>query len=259
MPATIIDANWLAENRNPKSTQSLIEHGLDYTGRSVGATRELQTIQKTVKVANHVLHDLGRETAPVMRELSTNLGIGVSALNVARLPSATSDAIKSLSALTKTDDVTFGRKVLKAVRDTGDAGAAYAYAAMFIKGALPVIGTVAQVVDMVGDLADTKLSWNDYCESSRLESIAKGEGKVAATHSREYYFLRVVKAVMSVANTFFAVLAIATGFQLLPVLALLISSLFNVLVAIKRDIHKESGEFKVISFDKEVRLAPEFA
>lgn len=246
----IINQNWLQENVNEKADNSAFDHLVDFTGKATGAYRTLQISQKTVGLGSEVAKELGYGISPALNEFGHKLGIGASALDLPRLPSATSEAIKSLSALRKEDDVSFFRKAIKAVRDTMDAIGAYSYASIFIT-ANPALKPVAQAAVLTADFADLQMSTSDYSKASELEAIATGDAKVALNHSKKYYFLRILKAVASIAT---AILGFTVLVSLMPVIALMIVFMSSTVFAIMRDLHKESGRFNVIKFDSEVTV-----
>jgi hypothetical protein len=100
------------------------------------------------------------------------------------------------------------------------------------------------------------LDYSDYSKAYKLEAEATHpEVKKAVTHSKNYYFYKVVTTVAKLALTLLGIAAIVIGFELMPVLALTLFAIFTICLAIQTDHLKNSGEYKVIEFDREVRLA----
>lgn len=249
----VINQKWLQENVNDKANNSFFDHVSDYIGRSMGAFRSLQLSRRLLGLGSEVSSELGHAPSPMVRELDRNLGISLGALGLPRLPSATADAVKSLSELRKDDNVSFIRKAIKAVRDTMDAISAYSYSSIFITGN-PALRNVAQVTELTSDFADLQISATDYSKASALEAVATGDAKEALAHTRKYQFLRVLKDVASIATTILGVVLLVTEVTLLPVIALIIVFMSTTIFAIMRDLHKDRGRFKVINFDREVKV-----
>ncbi|HSX11122.1 MAG TPA: hypothetical protein VLF94_05360 [Chlamydiales bacterium] len=246
-----INQTWLQQNINEKAHYSYWEHFKEYLGKSVGVFRALQGTQKSMNVGSLMVEGVGYAAPSAVKSLGRNLGTGVAALGLPKIPSATSDAIKALSDLTKVDDVSFVRKAVKAVRETADMIATVGFASIFVTGS-PALATVAQVTDFTSDVADLTLSVSDYQKASALELGATGDAKVAVSHTRKYNFLRVVKATASVAAAIFGSVLLILG---MPILALAVIGLTATFFAIARDIYKESGRFRVINLDRPVMLA----
>jgi hypothetical protein len=249
----LIDRKWLEENINEKANQSIYDSISGYLSQSVGALRGMQITQKAARLANEANKDLGLGSSRTLTGLDSNLGVGVSALNIPRLPSVTMEAVKSISALRADDGVNFFRKCVKAVRDFMDAVAAYGFVSIFITGN-PALKTVAQAADLTTDIADLHISASDYSKASELEARATGDAKEALTHTRKYNLIRVAKATSSIAMAILGIVLVATGI-LFPMTALAILLVTSTAIAIFRDLHRDWGRFNVIKFDQEVTLA----
>jgi hypothetical protein len=245
-----INQQWLEENVNEKAGYSYGRHCMEYLGKSAGAFRVAQGIQKMLTLAGVLAAKIW--SMPVRAtQLCCHLGSTMSTLGVLRIPSAGKDAVDSVAALgDDKNKVPFPRKVEKAVGSVADAVAAYGFAHMFVTGS-PALRVVAQATDLTSDLVDVKMSVADYYKASALEKEAEGDVKVAVAHTKTYQFFRVVKAVAAVAATIFGFVLLALG---MPLVALLTVSLASTLFAILRDIYKDSGRFKVIDLDRAVTL-----
>lgn len=234
---------------NEKAEDSFVKHVMDYMNSSVGVFRTLQISQKVIKLGSEVVRAFGRVPSIVFNRLDHNLGVSIGALGLPRIPATTIAAISSLSHLREGPDVHFFRRVIVAVRDAMDAIATCGYASMFISGSL-VLRPVAQATEMVHDCADLHLSYADYNTAFVRETEATGDAKLALAHTKRYNLLRVLKAVVSLATGILGLILLATGVTLFPAIALILIFMTSTIFAIVRDLHKESGRFKVIDFGK---------
>lgn len=242
---TTIDSSWLEQNRNPKAGDSGLQRVVDYAGKSSGSARMLGAIQKTARLGTEIASEVGLSPSPVLKQLDVQIGIGMGALGMMRLPSVTSSAIQSLQS----------GNVVQAIRDTTDAAAVYGNAVSFITGN-PVLRPAAQTFDLVSDIADFPLSVTGHSKVSALleDTQATGLVKEALTHSKDYYFWRTLKNITSIATAIFGFVLVAAGIPPIPTIAFIILALVANLVAIRRDLHLDLGQFNVIQFDGPVKL-----
>lgn len=250
----VINKNWLTQNVNEKADYPVYGHALEYSGKSVGAFRVLQAAQKASKFAVQVIADLGKRPIAALERFSQNMGTAVGALVFPRLPFATYEAAQSITSL-KGDGkgINLARRVKKAVMDTFSTVAAYGYAAAFITGN-PAIIVAAQSVEIVSDLASLDMSTKDYNKSTELEAQASGEAKVALTHTKKYNFYRVVKDIVSIATAILGIVIMATGYPFIPMAVLIVVFSTTLIFSVIRDLFKEMGRYKVINFDRDVKL-----
>lgn len=245
-----IDDAWLRKNVNDKAGYTYAQHFKEYLGQCMGAFRTTQIVQKTLNLGSALFDKVGRTPAAV-RELSRDLGAAMSVLGVLRFPSAAAGAKQSLDALhDKTSDVSLPRRTMKAVGDVADAVACGGFAHSFITRS-PALLPVAVTADFASDAVDAKVSLDDYWKAADLEKQAAGEVKVAVSHTKNYQFLRVVKAIIAVALTALGFALFALG---MPLIALMMAGVASTAFAIARDIYKESGRYKVIQLDGDVIL-----
>jgi hypothetical protein len=136
------------------------------------------------------------------------------------------------------------------VRDTTDAIAAYGYSATFLTRNLKILPAV-QMIDLTSDLADLQISTSDYRQASALEAVASdGHVKEALAHSKKAFFLCVVKNVVGIASAILGFVVLATGAPLMPSIAWILISLLATVIAIRADVIKSTGRYKVIDFDR---------
>lgn len=224
---------------NNKFDTPFFDRVCNYTEQTFGSVRTLQFVQKPLKIINQIA-----DTTPHMHELVRSTGIGLSALNLTRVFSVTSDMIRSLSNISWDDS--FAQRAVKAVRDTLEALSVYAYSFMFLVGS-QTLKSLVQIPDIGYDLADLQLSYSDYSKATEKEERAAGDEKEALLHSKNYYLYRIAKDVSSLAVTALGFAVLATGSSMLA-LAALTTSLANTIIAFRRDFYKDEGRFKVISF-----------
>jgi hypothetical protein len=244
---TRIDQDWLDKNKNEKAGQPLYTTYSDYAAKAIGAFRSLQVVRGVCKLWNGT----NIAPSPVVKNLEDGAGAAMTGLGIVRIPSATQDAIGRVVDLTKNDGVALDRKVALLVKDGSDALTTWIYSASYLTGASTFLG-VARVADLAGDGADFGLSVDDYSKAVDCEAAASGDVKAAFTHSKNYYMLRIAKAVTSVVSAILALIFFVTGAQIVSVTALIVLSLVSALLAIRRDMYKEEGQFRVIGFDRTV-------
>lgn len=250
MTATIVDQNWLNANRNKKVDDSALERTCDYLSTANGAYRGLQSVEKTIQIGNEFSNQLGAHSAQFVRDLGT----ATAAMGMCRLPSVTSQVIKSLSAIGDQKNPTdMSRKMANAVKDTADAVLTYGYTGAFITKNTP-LAIVANIADLTCNVTDVTLSVTDYTSAAKLESAASGQIKEAITHSKNYYLFRIIKATLSIASGILGLTMVALGAPLLPALALIILSVTTTIFAVMRDNYKYMGQFRVIDFDRAVTI-----
>jgi len=241
----LIDQNWLNANRNEKAGLSFPDRFTEYSGKAIGAFRDLQVIKGVANLWDSF------NPSPVASKLATSAGVATSALGLVRLPSATQDAVKAITNLSVDDGVSVERKSAVAVKDVTEAVASWVYSTIFITGNASLIG-VARFADLASDGADLGISLNDYNKAANCESVATGEAKNAFTHTKNYNMLRIAKAVTSVVSAILAVFLLLTGAQLFSVVAMTALSITSTLLAIRRDLYNDQGDYKVIKFDRPV-------
>lgn len=239
---TLIDQNWLNTNRNTDE-KSFGERYLDFSGKAVGAVRTLQVIKGVATLT----------PSPLAADLARNSGIAIGGLGIVRLPSLAKDAITAVTNLSKDNGATSERKMGIAIRDTMDAVTGWGNSASFVLN-IPAIRTVTQFTDLTTDVADFGLSVSDYSQAAEYEDVAVGDVKKAFTHTKNYLMLRIAKAIASIVIGVLAILMFLTGAQLLPTVAMVLLAMTTAALAIRRDIFKDEGEYRVISFDTPVRV-----
>ncbi len=251
-----IDNNWLESNRNAKSDQPLATHAMEYSGKPIGSLRILQAVQKTTKLAVQTLQGAVGRSWVKLEAFSKNVGTGIAALNIPRLPHVTYETVRSIAALREHDGKSGGlwRRVVKAAMQTFGAVAAYGYFAAFATGN-PVAMVAAQAADLTSDIASLHLSADDYNRSTELEAVAQGDVKEVLTHSRKYHYLSVIKDVIGIVTAVAGIAIMAVGYPFIPAVILTIVAVVGVIIAVIKDLHKEMGRYKVVEFEQAVQLA----
>ncbi len=250
----VINEEWLKANRNEKADNSLFQHSVDYCGSSNGTFRTLQGAGRTIRLGNELGKQAGCAPSRAAAELSRDFGVATSAMGIARLPSVTRETLDTFAELRdETNLIPLPRKIGNAVKVTTDAVSAYGYAASFITKN-PGVLAFSQAVELTSDVTDLNLSVSDYTQAAQLETIATGKQKEAVTHSKNYYLLRIIKAIMSIASGILGLSMMVLGAPLLPALALILISLATTIFAVLRDNYKNMGQYKVIELDRPVTL-----
>lgn len=240
--ATLIDQNWLNANRNTDA-KSLGEQCIDYAGQAIGAQRILSVIKDAAKLTPN----------PLARELSDHSNVAISGLGVVSLPLVTKDAYTALIDLRSENGTSTERKIGVAVRDAMDAVSTWGNAVSFVLQKHAILD-VMQFTELTSDMADFGLSVADYSQAEEYEAIAEGDVKKAFSHTKNYFMLRVAKAVMSVAAGILAIVMFLTGVQLLSTVAMIFLSITSAALAIRRDIFKDEGEYRIVEIDSLVRI-----
>jgi hypothetical protein len=239
-----IDQNWLDANRG--SNGSFVEKWLDYTGKATGALRVIQVIKGLASMQVQI----ASTPSPVAHNLIQASGAAVSSLGVVRLPSATQDAFNAVSNLNADNGMSSERKVGIAIKDSMDAISAWGNSFSFVMNN-PSVRSLTQFTDLTTDVCDFSLSVSDYSAAEKLEEVAIGDVKGVLTHTKNYYALRIAKAVVSVAAGILAIAMFLTGALFVPAFAMTLLSISSALLAIQRDLSKDN---RVINFDHSVRV-----
>jgi hypothetical protein len=241
-----INEAWLRENINDKADLTYYSRFAEYANKPMGIFRIVQSWQKTLNLGRELI----QAPLPAVKKLSGKLGGAVGALGVLRTPFAVEGAIESASAFHTDTEINLERRALNAMGNATDAISSCCYSHAFITGN-PALITMARMADLTTDVIDLKKSSEDYAKASALEATAAGDIKVAVSHTKNYQFFRILKAVASVAAAIFGFALLALG---LPLVAILTDTLVSTLFAVMRDLYKDMGRFKVIDFDREVSL-----
>jgi hypothetical protein len=142
------------------------------------------------------------------------------------------------------------RKVGIAIKDSMDAISAWGNSFSFVMNN-PSVRSLTQFTDLTTDVCDFSLSVSDYSAAEKLEEVAIGDVKGVLTHTKNYYALRIAKAVVSVAAGILAIAMFLTGALFVPAFAMTLLSISSALLAIQRDLSKDN---RVINFDHSVRV-----
>ncbi|MBX7067248.1 MAG: hypothetical protein K1X28_08460 [Parachlamydiales bacterium] len=227
------------QNTNYSENKTFLGRFVDYTGSAVGAMRECSMIRGVCRLYNAVVAN----PSPVASTVEGVAGTTVTGLGIVRLPSATRAAIEDVAKAG--DDTPGWRKIGVAFRSVMDAVFAWTSVGAFVTSN-PTLRNVATVADFSQDSADLAIAVADHNQLTRYEKAASGDVKEAFAHSRKYNMLRVAKAVLSVAAGVFAMWMLMTGVTILPLVLTILLSLATTMVAIRRDLYKDEGKFKLI-------------
>lgn len=236
-----IDIAWLDENKNPSADKSIFKRVVDYTDKSTGIFRTMQTIRKSLAVVSW--NEPFRE----------KLGVGVSALGLVGLPFATSEVVDAVSKL-RDGEIGLIRRVTKAFNAVAGAISSFGYAIDFIREN-PLLRRVASMADLADDVSDLPLAIDNFYKASQLDVLnASDEVKKAVTCSKNYYLFGLIKSISSIALTIFGCIALLTGVPLMPAIAAAASSLALTLAAIGKDGYEDTCKYKLIKFDHPVTI-----
>lgn len=240
----VVDQNWLDVNRG--DDKSSIGRFLDYTGKSTGALRVIQVIKGFAQMKSLV----STTPSPVADNLVRASGAAVSSLGIVRLPSVTQDAFNAVSNLSVDNGVSSERKAGTAIKDSMDAVSAWGNSLSFVAN-IPNIRNFTQLTDLTTDVCDFGLSISDYSMAEKFEEVATGDVKNVFTRTKNYYMLRIAKAVVSVVSGILAIAMFLTGALFIPAIAMTLLSISSAFLAIRRDLYKDD---RVVNFDLPVRV-----
>ncbi len=244
---TRIDKHWLSSNLNSKYDQSSIERLSDYTATSAGADRVFELVEKTARLGNEI------SSSTVLERLERGAGIAGTGLSLTRLPFITREVVYSLWEFGQENGIAVGRKILKVIRDVMFATSSWSLALSLLR-ANPSFKIISQAASLTREFSEITMAANDYKNASEFAEVAAGSVKEIFNHSKDYYLLRLVKSVMSVASLSLILLSVAVGMQLLPTVAAILLSLATSIVGAHRDLFKDSGRYAVINFDRDVLI-----
>src|SRR5438105_10765562 len=231
----VIDQNWLEKNKNTKVDQPASEWVVEYGGKTSGALHMLKAMTKTLYFVYSILETLGQSVSKTWKKFASNLRTGSYAMSFPGLPFTTSSWIKSVSKLNEEDGTPFRRKIANAAMSTLYTISSYAYCITFIQRN-PVIESVAEIASFSGSVIEVGNTYSDYCKVHELEEKAQGQVKEALSHSKYYYFLKTVKAIISVVGSILAPLGLVLlflGFGNIPLLAFSTLSFVGAILAIR--------------------------
>lgn len=234
---------WVDANRKKVDPSSLNRY-MNYGAEARGAFRYCQVVKGLCQIEREMVS----VPSPLVKKLDQTAGGGIAMLGMLRLPHVTREAFAAVSDLKQAGPF-MARKLGIAWREAADALGSWGKSIGFFTGN-PVVRSLTQYADLTTDTADLGLAISDYREAAKLEAAAAGEVKEVCTFSKNYYLLRIAKAVTAVVASVFALILMFTGAQLLPTLAMVILSLATAILAIRRDVWE--GEGRVIKFDRPV-------
>ncbi len=242
-----IDQKWVDSRR--REEKPFFERLSDYVGKTGGAARILQLLKGVSGIA--------KQTAPnaavVASHLEASTGAALGSLGLVRLPGAIKEAASSIHQLSQEDDAPVKRKITIAFRDTMGVVTASGSCASFVTQN-PSFRNVAQFTGLAGDVSDLVIIRSDYNKASEHESVAEGEMKRVFAHTRYNKMLNICKTTVSIAAGILGLVMFLTGMKLVSAIAMIILSLSTTLLAIRADLHKEEGEFPIVSFDRPMKV-----
>lgn len=244
----LINDSWLSEN--PGKQRPVLDGVISLADKASGASRLLGVLKNSAKISRH----FSEQPSELVEDFISQTGAAISSMGVIRLASSTTRAAQAVSDLSAENGVGFTRKVVVAVRDVFDSFTSWVSAAKFIFR-VSLLGKMCQMMNLTRDVTDLSLSYSDYSQAYEFEATATGEVRKALTHSKNYYLLRVAKAVLSVTAAVFSLLMLLTHTSVIPAIVMVSLSLLAGLLAIRRDLHKYEGVYQVIKFDRPIQLA----
>ncbi len=252
MSITVVNQNWI-DTYKKKEILSGPARFAKKQGDVSGIVQTLQVVKKGSELVNQIRIAAGLESFPVLEQLAANVGQGLSTLSIARritrLYPVVVGAQKSISALTDdSDGKDFVMKLAKAIQGVAGLISTYINSILLIFKNL-AIGNIARFADLCSVVADLKMSSHSYSKASELEATAKGDVKDALSHSKHYYLLCTIKAVISLASAILGCIALTLAASAIATIALLVISLSNIVLAIHKDLYKDEGIYPVIDFD----------
>lgn len=173
------------------------------------------------------------------------LGWLIGMLSLWLVPEALKETWESLSNL---QGENLARKSISAVR-TGSDALLMSCSASSLFSSNPAIERVSSLADSSYDSTDLYLSHSDYLRAEALENLATGDAREVLTHSKNYYFLRICRAVISITAAVFSLFLIAFSSHWIWGATALTLSILASTLSIVRDIHKESGPYQIVTFD----------
>lgn len=230
---------------NSKKDQSILQWSDDYVGKAPGQAKVLSLTQKVAAVGKELTD------SPALVSIHGTCGQALGAMGMVGIPSATRSAFRALSDLFVENGVAFCRKVSTAFKEVHGALDNWSSGLLIFTGN-PIYKVVNKSAMLGKESSDFALSIQDYNDASTLADVASGNQKKAAEYTKSHYFYRCVKNVVSIASKALGVLAVAFGLVYLPPLGTALLGLFSCVLGISVDIHKDSGEFKVLDFKRPI-------
>lgn len=239
---TTINAAWIQANQ--RSEESYTCAYINYLQTTNGAKTVLEASQKQINLIASISPSLTVSKFPGSCDFSPF----ISALSLMLVPAALQEAWESLTAAQGDN---WGRKSITAIRETSDA-IAMGCSALSLFSSNPTMEAVASVAENAYDGSDLYLSSSGYVQAQSLEELSTGEVKDVFTHSKNYYLLRTLRAVTSIAAAVFSLFLIAFSPHWIWGVVALTLSFTASMMSIQRDAYKESGKYPIVSFDHPV-------
>ncbi len=248
---------------NSQADQPALQRVVDYTSQSNGGFRLIQLGYTTLKIVNQIKADTGGN--PVFPEFTSNLGITKNVLVIPYLPAVTNNAIKAWADLNKKESQpseSHSRKVAVVFRNTSEAIGMYGYFSVLViqnPTFRQIVQPIASTFDLINDATDVGIRASDVVQCSKLakaaeqsaleetpEKRATEEVKQSISDTKTYSIIRLVKAVSGAVSGILGLALLATGFALVPAIALLALSLITCASAISSQFYEESRKYSLI-------------
>lgn len=249
MESTInqINSDWLDSNRNIENERPFIDWYGDFTKDLSGTSQTIELVGKVARLGNEI------KPSEMWRNVYEDSGTVLTSFGLVRIPATTRKAFRSIWAMCANDGVELTRKVSIAARSVLEMIASWS-SAIFLLTALAPLRFITKSAFLTAEITDLSESVCDYSKAGELSIAAEGAARKALDHSKNYYFYKVLKSTVGIANGALSLVALALGVTLIPVISSAILSLSVTLLALNRDYYKSCGEYSVIQFNYPVSI-----
>ncbi len=238
------------ENRN--ASRSGLDHVIEYLKTGNGDFRFLQLLQRVAIAVAMVLVEMGNTLASFFEDLSGKLGIAWGMLTLPRLPDVTKKAWEAITTWGTVEGPEGYpmRSHVERVHDLAECSASWGYAASMVLNNSQ-LKNMADIPNFISDVTDmTMAAENISIVGKHLEQIPADQTALRERFAgtQEEAYLRLTKAVASVASGAFTLLALAFGGPFLPAAALLAISITSTIFAMAAHFFKETRTYEVVKF-----------
>lgn len=238
----------LTKNGNVKSRFDHVTTWLKDVG---GAVNAYQTLEKTLKLASLYFRSVGSKTSIFCDRLAGKVSAVYSGLCLTRLPDTVNKAFQAIfypkAKLTSRDHV-------DAIYTLADAGMTVGYSGAFLGGGIPFLGA-AEGFSLATTMSDAYMKGYDVRQVNKLlphvgsSDEAKPVRKMLED-TKTHAYLKIAKAVASLAMTALGCILLAAGGPAIPAVALIGVGLAATIVGIAAYFFKETAPYELADFSK---------
>ena len=261
-------------NSNPKlfnrdgTQKTKTESAVEFAESAYGAFRILQLLEKTARVAIHVLKGMGASmiaAVAYLERIASGLTRAWTLLIIPRLLDVTTKAKTAIVEWINPPviaPVDANRDKVQKVHDIAEAGTALGHAAAFF-APHPAIKNVTEVTGLVSDVMDLQMATQDLrLADSHLAVIDRAYPNNAASHNQLVYtkrlaLLKMAKSVAAVISGVLGLIALILGATLVSPVFLLGCGTVSASLAVMAHFYKERSPYPIVDFFHRSILAPQ--